>query len=431
MRFREYTQDAKTYARHDEWFRTVTLTFLGAVVAWQLPDTYVWIFPAGLFCIMLTLLGRRIVRSYLSHRKTEELLAANREIRLPDTLAERRVLRASEPYPVIGSAVETLIHSTLNTKADYLTMGWDPAHVQIIDTKRTIDPRPILARIEGGLLPLAKNESNDIKFVLSGYFDPLKDDEDNLTLSFDRTDWQTHKTVRNPKNGIETNEDLALEFGNLQVEKNLVPSSVALHYIVRFDDDSVLLLKRGPNVATDPNKWSISCEEQFKIHDFDEGTLVRVFRRALCEEVVGLFDRDPATLEVRWREHVASRIRTMKLWGLVFEERACVTSLLGFYQFGISKNEFVEWHKQLVDSSLGTRDKEGKLYSTTTDELEILLKAGHCKAWPLFEQHPAPVGLQAGDMAKTSRYRAYRLVLAIKGKLPSIGPEGASVLRLS
>src|SRR5205085_7237208 len=117
-----------------------------------------------------------------------------RQLRAPDALAEQRVRLGSEPYLVIGSAVETLVHSTVNTNANYLDEGWDPAHVQIVDTKRTMDPNPILdrMRIAGRLIPLKANEANGTKFVLYSHSHPFKDDEDNLSLSFVQTDWQTH-----------------------------------------------------------------------------------------------------------------------------------------------------------------------------------------------------------------------------------------------
>jgi hypothetical protein len=430
MSLGEYKQEAKRYTREDEWFRTVVLTLVGATAAWLLPKDPGWLVLVALFLIAVGLVTRQMLHVRKRVRAVEQLLAANKQLRAPDALAEQRVRLGSEPYLVVGSAVETLIHSTLNTNANYLDKGWDPAHVQIVDTKRTMDPNPILdrMRIPGRLIPLKVNEMNGPKFVLYGHSHPFKDDEDNLSLSFVQTDWQTHNTVRNHPNGVEANNELALEFGNLETEMSRVPSSVGLHYIVRFNDDWVLLMRRASHVAHDPNKWSISGEEQFKPEDFQDGTLSRVFRRALCEEVVGLYDPDPATLDARWRNHVNDRIRTMKLWGLVFEEHACVTSLLGFFQFGISKNDFLKWHNELVDLALGTRDKEGKLYCTTTEELDLLLRAGSCKAWKLFEPHPEPVQLLAEDLAKTSRYRACRLVFAIKGKLGTIGPEGLSVL---
>jgi len=377
---------------------------------------------------MATLLGLPLLGTYRRRRKTKVFLNANRELRDPDPLAERRVRQHTEPCPVIGSAIETLVHSTLNTRTNFTELGWDPAHVQIVDTGREFDSRPILTRIPGGLLPLASNETNDLKFVLVGHSHPFKDDENNLTLSFARTDWQTHKTVRNSINGVETDDELALEFGNLDVELSRVPSSVALHYIVRLHDDSVLLLKRAPHIAHDPNKWSISGEEQFKLEDFEEGTLVRVFRRALCEEVVGLFDHSPGTLDARWRDHIANKIIAMKLWGLVFEEHACVTSLLAFYQFSMAKDEFIEWREDLAKRLLGTIDNEGRWHATSTEELSSLLRTGSCQAWPLWPAGHPPVRVRSGHLGKTSRYRAFRLLRAIR---PDLIPQSYSVLQLS
>jgi hypothetical protein len=431
MRLSDFKRDAYEYTRQSMLFQTVALALLAGVLAvvFLLPSE--WAGVIGVAVIALALLGWRMFRTYQQHREAGELLAENRDIRAPDRLAEQRVAQGAEPYLVVGAAVETLVHSTLNTRANYLKLGWDPAHVKIIDTQLLIDSNPILAHIPGGLLPLAENDSNDTKFVLSGHSGPFKDNEDDLTLSFVRTDWQTHNTVRNSGYGVEKDNELALEFGSLDVEMNRVPSSVGLHYIVRFEDGSVLLLKRSPRIAHDPNKWSISGEEQFKVEDFAEGTLERVFRRTLCEEVVGLFDRNPGTLDRRWSEHVSDKIKTMKLWGLVFEEYACVTSCFGFYQFGISRTEFVDWHKELVDRCVGTRDNEGKLYHTTTEELDRLLRVGTCQAWRLFEHSSAPVTLDSGQLNKTSRYRAFRLVRAITGKLPSTEPQRTRILRLS
>jgi len=64
--------------------------------------------------------------------------------------------------------------------------------------------------------------------------------------------------------------------------------------------------------------------------------------------------------------------------------------------------------------------------------MEDLLKGGKCSAWTLFEiPRRRTVFVKSDDLAKTSRYRAYRLVLAIKQVVRSIGTRGTSILKLS
>ncbi len=339
-----------------------------------------------------------------------------RQLYFPDPLAVRRA--GSRKFTIIGSAIETLIHSTLNSRTPITKCGWDPARVTIVDTGKVIDSEPILKRLSGGLMPLEPNEANDTKFILSKCEHPTLDDEENLTMWFDKTDWQIHKTVRNAPDGIEKNEDLALEFGSPDVEQNRVPSSVGLHYIVRFADDTVLLLlRRGSVVAHERNRWSISGEEQFEINDFRNSTLLRVFQRTLCEEVVGLLTRSPEILQDIWEKYVADNLETMRLWGLLFEERACVTSLLGFYQFRLSVRDFIKWRKELADQWIGSLDREGKMYWTTTAEIEHLVLGNQCKAWSLDETDSSTV--EASMLHKTSRYRAIRLIRAVRGRLPN------------
>jgi hypothetical protein len=342
------------------------------------------------------------------------------EIRIyaPDPLAERRVALSGEQHLVVGSAIETFIHSKVNTTATLSAMGWDPSQVAIKDTGMTVDPAPILARLASGLMPLSPNETNDDKYVLTSAPPPLKDDEQNLKLSFGRTDYQTHRTVRSSPDGIENDDSLALEFGNLDVELNRVPSSAGLHFIVRLLDDTVLLLRRRKDILHEKSKWSISGEEQFKNHDFWDNTLLRVFQRSFCEEVVPLYDKSPETLQYRWDTYVADKIETMRLWGLLFEEHACVTSLLGFYQLRISRKEFVAWRRDLVKHCVGTIDKEGTMHWTTTTELERLLATGSCNAWML--ERPESFIIEDSMLHKTSRYRAFRLIRAVRSRLPSI-----------
>jgi len=337
----------------------------------------------------------------------------------PDPLAERRVsLSGRDDCRVIGSAVETLVHSTLDTSPHLSEMGWDPERVVIKDTTEMVDSAPILKRLGSGLLALAPNEANDIKFVLTSAPPPLKDDEDNIRLLFGRTDFQTHNTVRTAPDGVEKNESLALEFGNLDVELNRVPSSVGLHFIVRLADDSVLLIKRRNDLAHEKGAWSISGEEQFKTHDFWDKSLLRVFQRALCEEIVGLYDKAPETLETRWREHVVGKVELMKLWGLLFEEHACVTSLLGFYQLRLSRRDFLLWRRELAKRFVGRIDTEGKIYWSTTAELERLFKTGEFNAWDLWTAESVTVS--AKMLHKTSRYRAFRLFRAVHGRCPGV-----------
>jgi transcriptional regulator with XRE-family HTH domain len=343
---------------------------------------------------------------------------ATRTIRDPDALAEQRVRRSAAPYLVVGAAVEILSHSSLGASASINGKGWDPARVDVIDTGRTFDSGPIMARLSGGLAPLGSNEANRTKYVLTGLSRPFKDDEENLKLWFSRTDWQTHIAVRQSSDGVEKNDALALEFGSLDIELNRVPSAVGLHYVVRLADDKVILLQRRADMAHDPATWSVSGEEQFEADDFRDGTLLRVFQRALCEEVTGLYDRSPETLQNLWSEHIEDKLQTMKLWGFVFEEHACVTSLFGFYQFGLSVSAFAEWYISLLNRGLGNRDNEGLLYFTTVDELGELLIKGQCAARPLFGKDHAVVNVRSTMLQKTARYRVFRLFHALRGRLP-------------
>jgi hypothetical protein len=194
MAFSEYSRDVKKFARHNAWFQNTALLLFGVLASVVVPVW--WVVPLLLVVFLAFQLGQPLLKTHRRLQAVDLSLHSDRSIRDPDPLAERRVLESAEPHLVVGSAVETLIHSTLNSRADYLEAGWDPAHVRILDTKRLLDPGPILSRFPDGLIPLAPNEANDTKFVLVAHSHPLKDDEDNLTLSFARTNWQIHKTVR-------------------------------------------------------------------------------------------------------------------------------------------------------------------------------------------------------------------------------------------
>lgn len=84
-----------------------------------------------------------------------------------------------------------------------------------------------------------------------------------------------------------------------------------------------------------------------------------------------LLDHSPERLQDLWDKHIAERLETMRLWSLVFEERACVTSLLGFYRFKISIGDFITWKKGLAQQCVATLDYEGRMYWTTIAQIGI------------------------------------------------------------
>jgi hypothetical protein len=101
---REYTRDAKDFARHNEWFQTAAILVFGALLDQLLqvilPGHHIVLIPMLLF--MAALLGLPLLGTYRRRRKTKVFLNANRELRDPDPLAERRVRQHTEPCPVIG-----------------------------------------------------------------------------------------------------------------------------------------------------------------------------------------------------------------------------------------------------------------------------------------------------------------------------------------
>ena len=75
------------------------------------------------------------------------------------------------------------------------------------------------------------------------------------------------------RTAVERDAELCHDLSHVLPERNSLPQSMALQSIVRFANGEVLAMKRKEGLASYPNSWSFSAEEQRHERDFHSGTL--------------------------------------------------------------------------------------------------------------------------------------------------------------
>jgi hypothetical protein len=382
------------------------ITWLGGFTLGAVTNIYPK--PLGLIGGAITLLSIlllviRVIRS----EKRSDLSGWDDFVREPDEDAVNLVGHANEHFLVVGQAIEILPHLALNTRADVNNIGWDPEEVVFNDTQQKFADKEILEKVGGYK---EADPPNGVKFCLSDTSIAILDSPD-LVLDLQRTDYFTLMSILP---SIKQNSKLRMKFGSLSPPLNQIPHSLCLHFVVRFSDGNILCMRRRPKAAYHKNLWSFSGEEQLSDSDFIfKTTGLSLFQRTLCEEVLALRDKSPATLAERWA--IASPlVKNMRLWSIFLEEQIFNFSVFGFYQLEYDTQEFVSFHNDLINRGIGTRDKEGDYFVASSKMVENLLFKNQCVVQGLFT--PESQTLSAETLHPTSRYRIFRLLRAIHRK---------------
>lgn len=265
---------------------------------------------------------------------------------------------------------------------------------------------------------------NNKKYGIARLFVGTTDDA-NYTVEFFETDWNTYRRARM---AIEANSDLRDRFSHVEPEKSLLPQIMALHFLVRFADGSVLAMKRGDRLHCEAGRWSFSAEEQLKQGDWqstDGGVAEFLFRRAFVEEILGRRESDePAAVNAIWTGYCAEFIKSYRLWSILLEERAGCFSPFGVFQLAGNPEDLCDIHNELKVEGYG-RDDEGSLYFVNEADIETLLSEGSCKARSLYGDGRVSL-INSDCLHTTSRYRLWRLYCALPPKSRRLRAKGGS-----
>lgn len=382
------------FAVKDPAIAGITMFLLGSVAAtvwWQ-----------GVAAVGLAILLVAVARRLLQLRRAQELTAFEHSLRQPDPDATARLRAENEHFLVFNKAIEVRAHPNLGSRTNVYGLGWSPDEISVTFDHVQFDASDILART-GGLAEF--DPPNGRKFSVVDR--PLLGTDTDLALNLQETNYFTIRSVI---------RDLPFarrrEFGSLDPQKNRIPHSLCLHFVVRLADGSVICLRNETRKAYAQDTWSISAEEQIKENDVTASSPVQtLFRRAVLEEVFGLSD-DGVPVDERWAR-IADDVRCIRIWSLFVEENINNFSLLGFCQLICDPAGLKATIQRLANEGVGVRDLEGKLFTTSRTGLERLLIIGDCTAMGLFSSDKEL--LAAEQLHSTSRYRAFRLLRALNG----------------
>ncbi len=308
---------------------------------------------------------------------------------------------------VVGKVIEIWAHYSLETMRPLSDLGIDPRLVTFSQPELK-DFSHSLKRC-GGLREFPP--PNQRKFGVAKL--PLgTTDDENQIVEFSETDWNTWMSVRTV---IEKSLELRYELSNVLPELSHVPQSMSLQFIVRFKNGDILAMKRKGGLASEPNKWAFSAEEQLHEHDFERPSTAvaeHLFRRAFIEEVFGHRESDPEFLDRIWNEDCSRLVHSHRIWSFFLEENTGIFQMFGVYQLEVEPNELRKSHEAAVSSGWGTTDPEGNWYIVSENEITKLLLEGRCAANRLHGD-PQPWSITKQDLHQTSLYRLWRLYIAL------------------
>jgi len=390
----------------DRWVVLTTSLFFGSIATSLWPKFMGW----GLFVIFDVAFVYCLVKYIRKHQDAIELTTFELALRQPDSDAFARMHDTeNQHFLVINQVIEVRPHYTLNSRASFASLGWSPDEISVHFNNEYFDASRILASVGG-----KKNYDppNGRKFCLVDR--SLAGTDTDLALYLRETDYFTIRSVIS-----NLPFSLRTELGSLDPTKNLIPHSLCLHFIVRCDDGSVLLLLNEKRKAYAGGTWSVSAEEQMKDLDLTDqqySPLDALFKRALLEEVFGLRDVE-TPLSERWAQ-IEDHVRSIRIWSIFLEEHINNFSLLGVCQLTITPDSLRKVIKKFIDDGSGSLELEGTLHFTSRNQLEQLLIRGTATATKLFPDSDSDrdKSVFQENLHWTSRYRIFRLLRALNGK---------------
>ncbi len=386
-------------------------SLLGALAGWFIavltkfhPGT-ILILALAVFVRIATLVGSEVKRSRDGARRARQFV----KLRAPDLDAQRFAEKHGHKEPVVGKVIEIWAHHSLDSMLPLSDLGVDPRVVRFSEPSPK-DFTPALQRcgLQKSLstFPVPNRKKYGIATLPLGTID-----DENFVVGFFETDFNTWMSVRT---SIENNVELRHELSNIAPERSSVPQSMSLQFIVRFANGDLLALKRRKGLASEPETWAFSGEEQLQDSDFQNtlGVAEGLFRRAFIEEVFGTRDPDQRKLDQIWSHHCAPRVRSHRIWSFFLEENVAIFQTFGVFQLKIDHKELRAIHEEAAGAGWGTTDPEGPWYVVTEREMEALLIDGSCDAYRLHGDVERK-RIQGSRLHATSRYRLWRLYRAL------------------
>jgi len=328
-------------------------------------------------------------------------------LRDPDNDAVALAARLGHKEVIVGKVIEIWAHHSLESMLPLTKLGIEPHRLRFSDPvqKQFTD---VLRRC-GGLREFPP--PNQRKFGIAKLPIGTTDDE-GLNVDLFETDWNTWMSSRTV---IERDTELRHELSHVLPERNCLPQSMSLQFIIRFANGDVLAMKRKDGLASSPNSWSFSAEEQLHERDFHYGSASaaeQLFRRAFIEEVFGRREGDAEFFKRIWADDCSQLVRSHRIWSFFLEENVGIHQLFGMYQLSVQPRDLRRIHEMAVSSGWGTTDPEGYWYVAPESEARSLLQSGRCYVERLHGD-PERRLIKSEGLHPTSRYRLWRLYLAL------------------
>lgn len=258
---------------------------------------------------------------------------------------------------IVGTAIEVWTHSTLDSCLPVEKIGVEPSTFTFVRAgKRSFEYA--LDRC-GGLVQVPP--PNRAKYGISKLPVGTTDDESRI-VEFFETDWQTWISVRDR---VSNDSDLRADLTSLTPEKSHLPQSMSYQFLVRFSGGQILAMKRNSNLASHPDTWSFSGEEQICERDFafsSNNAAENLVRRAFVEEVFGSRDNEASAFLNTWETKCRPILESSRIWSFFLEESVGSFHAFGVYQLKIPPSRLAELHRETVKAALGTTDDEGKFF---------------------------------------------------------------------
>lgn len=330
---------------------------------------------------------------------------------------ERRKLLQSDPKAltiaratnlnliVVGNLIELVVHPNINSAIHVERSGWDPKEIKIHFNNDEFETTTIINEA-GGIIEVNPPDGTKYCLVNTPF---VTEESPTLVLELKKTKYSIIETTRKL---LEQNSALSEKYSNVILEKNKLPTSLCLHFIIRLVNGKILCMKRSGRMAYYPNYWSMTGEEQFSDCDLANANPIdSLFKRALCEEIFHLRNLSDTVTAL---SIVENKIKFLRVYALGVEWPDINPALFGIAQLNINENEFKEY---LVSQKAGLittadEDREGAFSVINDAEALALLQTGECQGEEIFSGNS--IKIRANKLHPTSRYRLYRLLRCIK-----------------
>lgn len=378
------------------------VTLIAGALIGALTNVYATQATVVLLVLMVFVFGLSFIDQRRSLKKLAIKEKENTELLKPSQEALTAIRSSNKNHLVVGDFVETTPHPNLNTATRTADAGWNPAEIIIELENREFDAKELL-ELAGGKKEF--DPPNGTKYALVSV--PFVTEESpQLRLILNETNYFTVQTV---KDFLQTQPQHQPKFGSIILEKNRIPSSLCLHYVIRTADDSILCMKRSGGMAYHSGLWSITGEEQISDHEInsEHAPIEKLFKRALCEEIFQLRNNSAHQNVIPLLEE---DLRFLRVLTIGIELPLYNPAIIGLAQLSIDVSEF---RKKMIDRKKtlalnAGHDDEGDFFVLSKNDAYKLLRDGSATVTGLFSQRIE--NITANSLHPTSRYRLFRVL---------------------